>query len=216
MFFPFGTLKFSGSEIRCRPSGETSCTSANSTTGPSTTLPPPKTSGRGESTALRATNLAFAGSFFLARVLVYGLGLWHLWATREPLLALERHVARPLLVSSEKQTAAADAGVSGVFAGATVYAFLSRATWRVPVEPAALKFWLANTPLGGASTRASFPTFLTLQPTLKRGMLATAEGRLHTEADKACLRAERLQQSLDKERAFTASLQKQLRASALV
>jgi len=56
------------------------------------------TSGRGESVALRATNLAFAGSFFLARILVYGLGLWHLWVSREALLGLERLVARPLLL----------------------------------------------------------------------------------------------------------------------
>ena len=54
--------------------------------------------GRGESAALRLTNLTFAVLFFAARVVGYGAGLAHLWAVRAEVLALEERVARPLLL----------------------------------------------------------------------------------------------------------------------
>ena len=56
-------------------------------------------SGRGETHALRYTNVAFALTFFATRVVGYGAGLAHLWRVRAALLDQldESVVVRPLL-----------------------------------------------------------------------------------------------------------------------
>ena len=60
-------------------------------------------SGRGESVALQRTQLAFAGLFVVTRVIIYGVGLAHLFVHREALLSRDEatgvlaHVPAPLL-----------------------------------------------------------------------------------------------------------------------
>lgn len=56
--------------------------------------------GRSETPAMRTVNVAFACTFFATRIVIYGLGMIHLWTVRQELQALADTgvIARPLLL----------------------------------------------------------------------------------------------------------------------